>query len=79
MIVLELEAMVECCKSIDLRLNEWIKKVILIEPDETSITLLRNWLLSDFISQCDRSTDSNNLKVAMKNSPHAGKLPVTFI
>ena len=29
-------------------------------------TFNRNWLLQDFISQCDRSTDSNNLKAAGK-------------
>ena len=53
------------------------KKVILIEPNETTITPLSNWLLWDSVSKCDRSTDSNNLKVAMKSSPHAGKRPVT--
>ena len=47
MIVLEFEAMVECGKWINFKLKEWIKKVILIEPDETSITLLRNRLLWD--------------------------------
>ena len=47
MIVLELEAMVECGKWIDFRLKEKKKKVILIEPDETTITLLRNRLLWD--------------------------------
>ena len=36
--------MVECGKWIDFKLKEWIKKVILIEPDETTITLLRNRL-----------------------------------
>ena len=41
-----------------------------------TITLLRNWLLWDFISQCNHSTDSNKLKVAVKTSPHNGKLPV---
>ena len=66
--MLEFEAMVECGKWIDLKLKQWIK---------TTSKLLRNWLLQDFISKCDRSTDSNNLKVAMKNSLHAGKLPVT--
>ena len=68
MIMLEFEAMVECGKWIDLKLKQWIKM---------TITLLRNWLLWDFVSQCDHSTDSNNLKVAVKSSPHAGKLPGT--
>ena len=57
--------------------EEMDKKVILIEPNETTITLLSNWLPWDSLCRCDRSTDSNNLKVAMKISPHAGKLPVT--
>ena len=77
MIVLEFEAIVECGKWIDFKLKEWIKNVLLIEPDEMIITLLRNWLLWDFVSQCDHSTDSNNLNVAVKSSPHAGKLPGT--
>ena len=47
MIVLEFEAMVECGKWIDFKLQACIKKVILIEPDETTITLLRNRLLWD--------------------------------
>ena len=59
------------------KLKEWIKNLTFIEPDEKTTTLLRNWLLWDFISQCDRSTDSNNLKVAVESSPHAGKLLVT--
>ncbi|CAH3186646.1 unnamed protein product, partial [Porites evermanni] len=33
-----------------------------------TITLLRNWLLWDFISQCNHSTDSNKLKIY--NSPY---------
>ena len=66
--MLEFEAMVECGKWINLKLKEQIK---------TTSTLLKNWLLWDFVSQCNHSTDSNNLKVAMKNSLHAGKLPVT--
>ena len=57
--------------------EEMDKKVILIEPNETTIMLLSNWLPWDSLCKCDRSTDSNNLKVAMKISPHAGKLPVT--
>ena len=48
MIVLEFEAMVECGKWINFKLKEWIKKVILIEPDEKTITLLRNRLLWDW-------------------------------
>ncbi|CAH3186643.1 unnamed protein product, partial [Porites evermanni] len=45
------------------KLKEWIKNLTFIEPDEKTTTLLRNWLLWYFISQCGRSTDSNNLKV----------------
>ena len=52
------------------KLKEWIKNLTFIEPDEKTTTLLRNWLLWYFISQCGRSTDSNNLKVALKSSPH---------
>ena len=74
--MLEFETMVECGKWIDFKLKQWIKRV-LIEPDETTITLLSNWPLWDSVSKCNPSTDSNNLKVAMKSSPHAGKLPVT--
>ena len=66
MIVLKFEAMVECTKWIDFKLKEWTQNVILIKPDEKTITLLSNWLLWDFISQCDHFTDSNNLKVAVK-------------